>query len=86
MILSYSKKFIKQYSKQSPKIKDKFIERQGILVINPFHPFLNNHQLSGKYIGCKSINITGDIRAVFEEINNNHIEFVTIGSHSELYS
>ena len=86
MILSYSKKFVKQYSKQSPKIKNKFIERQSLFVANHFHPFLNNHQLSGQYVGCKSINITGDIRAVFEEININHIEFVAIGSHSELYS
>ena len=86
MILSYSKKFIKQYSKKSPQIKQKFIERQGLFVVNSFHPLVNNHHLTGEYKGCKSINITGDIRAVFEEININHVEFVAIGSHSELYS
>ena len=86
MFLSYSKKFIKQYSKQSSQIKDKFIERQGLFVTNLFHPLLNNHRLSGEYAGCRSINITGDIRAVFEELSENHVEFVAIGSHSELYS
>ena len=86
MILSYGKKFIKQYSKQSLHIKNKFIARQGLFVTTPFHPLLNNHRLSGGYAGCRSINVTGDIRAVFEELSENHIEFVAIGSHSELYS
>ena len=27
------------------------------------------------------INVTGDIRAVFEEIDDNYVEFVDIGSH-----
>ncbi len=86
MILSYSKRFVKQYSKKSSKIKSKFVERQSLLLSDPFNPLLNNHQLSGEYIGCKSINITGDIRAIFENLTSNHIEFVAIGTHSELYS
>lgn len=86
MILSYGRKFIKQYGKQSPQIKSRFIERQGLFVTRPFHPLLNNHQLFGEYAGYRSINITGDIRAVFEEVTVDHVEFVAIGSHSELYS
>ena len=71
MILSYSRKFIKRYSKQPGDIKAKFIDRQGLFVIDPFNPLLNNHQLSGEYAGCKSINITGDIRAIFEQVSEN---------------
>lgn len=50
------------------------------------HPLLDNHSLNGEWLGHKSINVTGDIRAVFEEISEGCIEFVAIGSHSELYS
>jgi len=86
MRFSYSKKFTKQYTKQSIDIKNKFIDRQTLLATDFFSPILNNHKLSGEYLGCKSINITGDIRAVFEEISEDHIEFIAIGTHGELYS
>jgi len=44
------------------------------------------HSLSGEWFGCKSINITGDIKAVFEEVEDDLVEFTAIGSHSDLYS
>jgi len=47
------------------------------------HPLLNNHPLDGIWIGCRSINITGDFRAVYEELGNDNFEFVAIGTHSE---
>lgn len=47
---------------------------------------LNTHPLHGEWLGCKSINVTGNIRAVFEEIGENKVEFIAIGSHPELYS
>ena len=50
-----------------------------------YSTLLNNHSLTGKYTGCKSINITGDWRAIFEEINDNIIYFVELGTHSQLY-
>ncbi len=86
MRFSYSKKFTKQYTKKSIDIKNKFIERQTLLATDFFSPILNNHKLSGEYVGCRSINITGDFRAVYEELSNNHFEFIAIGTHSELFS
>ena len=86
MKISYHKKFVKQYSKQTSQIKEKFIERQDLFVSDHFHPLLGNHLLNGEWVGCRSINITGDVRAIFEEIDSEHIEFVAIGNHSELYS
>lgn len=86
MRFSYSKKFTKQYIKKSTDIKNKFIERQTLLATDYFSPILNNHKLSGEYAGCRSINITGDFRAVFEELSNDHFEFIAIGTHSELFS
>ena len=50
-----------------------------------FNPLLNNHYLGGEYEGCRSINITGDIRAIFYIKQNSDVVFINIGSHSELY-
>ena len=49
-----------------------------------FHPLLNNHSLGGEYNGCRSINITGDIRAIFY-VKTDVVVFINIGSHPELY-
>ncbi|MFH1233736.1 MAG: hypothetical protein V1649_03770 [Patescibacteria group bacterium] len=35
--------------------------------------------------GRRSINITGDIRAVYEQISKDKVLFVIIASHSKLY-
>ena len=86
MIISYSRAFKKMFKKQSVSIHDKFGERLELFGKNPHYSLLNNHALGGKWAGCRSINITGDIRAVFEEAEDNYFEFVAIGSHSELYS
>ena len=60
------KNFEKSYSKQSALIKKAFIERRNLFLIDQQHPLLNNHTLHGKWIGYRSINITGDIRVVFK--------------------
>jgi len=74
------------FKKQSVSTQDKLEERITMFMENPNYSLLHNHALAGEWIGCRSINITGDIRAVFEEITAGHVEFIAIGSHSELYS
>jgi len=67
-------------------VREKFQERFSLFLEDMYHPLLNNHPLEGEWIGCRSINITGDIRAVFEEVDIGYVEFIAIGTHSELYS
>jgi len=74
------------FKKQPAWLEDKFEERIRLFQKDMFEPILNNHSLEGEWLGCRSINITGDIRAVFEELSTNHIQFLAIGTHSELYS
>ncbi|MBM2818008.1 MAG: toxin of the YafQ-DinJ toxin-antitoxin system [Parcubacteria group bacterium] len=81
----YHKNFRKQFDKLSIKIQDKFEEKLDLFLQNMFHPLLNNHSLSGKYEGCRSINITGNIRAIFYLKTESGIVFINIGSHPELY-
>ena len=84
MRVDYHKQFVKQYKKLSSKLKSKFDERLKIFIVNPLAPELNNHPLHGEYLGYRSINITGDLRAVYE-IQEESIKFLFIDTHSNLY-
>lgn len=85
MIVSYSKKFIKQYFKLPLKTQERFDARVKLLLDDSRDVQLNLHKLSGSFEESWSMNITGDIRAVFDKRWNNSIHFVAIGSHSQLY-
>ncbi len=84
MSVCFYKKFEKEYKKLSQKEKDKFQKRLNLFLMDPFNPILNNHLLNGKYEEYRSINISGDIRAIFK-INLGNIEFIIIGNHNNLY-
>lgn len=85
MTIDYHKDFVKAFKKLPSKIKKKFQERQFLFEKEQFNPILNNHALSGKYKGYKSINISGDIRAIYINSSEEDVVFVKIGSHSKLY-
>ena len=88
MKIEYNKVFLKLYKKNNKKIKLKFQERLRLFMSDPFLSELNNHALSWKYLWKRSINITGDYRAIFKELSNweyEFIEFVSIWTHSQLY-
>lgn len=80
-----SKKFDKKFSKFPDKIKIQTIEKIKIFTQNQYHPILNNHMLRGKYLGCRSINISGDLRAIYKMQENNIALFVDIDNHNNLY-
>jgi len=78
------KSFLKMYAKQSLKIQQKFKESRNLFIEDKFNVKLNNHALKGKWLGHRSINITGNYRAIFRE-DADVITFVAIGTHSQLY-
>lgn len=84
MPINFAKTFRKQYDKAEQKIKSTFDARFELFLINPFHPQLNNHALTGKFKGYRSINITDDWRAIYSE-NRGAIIFELLGTHSQLY-
>lgn len=86
MQIKFSKKFDKQYDGAPNKIRNAFDERLDLFLKNKFHPLLNNHALKGEYEGHRSLNITGDWRAIFRELNSGKITYFEIlGTHSQLY-
>lgn len=85
MIIETTKNFDKQYVKLNEKTKALFKNRITIFKDNPFDSRLRNHALKGRYLGYRSIDITGDVRALYTVKGNIIIIFGFIGSHSQLY-
>jgi addiction module RelE/StbE family toxin len=85
MQVFFHKRFKKQYKKLSQDEKEKFKMRRDLFLKDPFHPVLRNHVLSGKYNGFRSVDITGDLRAVYDEVDTGTAHFIYIGTHSQLY-
>lgn len=80
-----SKSFEKQFKKFPRKTKKQAIERFHVFIVDPIDYRLHNHPLTGEWVGYRSIDITGDIRAIYKKVDEHTVRFVAIGSHSELY-
>lgn len=85
MRVDYSKRFKKQYQKLTCPLQEQFKARLIIFVSDPLNPVLGNHVLHGRWNGFRSINITGDFRAIYQDLGAIAF-FVAIGTHSKLYS
>ena len=79
-----TKQFKKDKKKLPKSLQEKVVERLTLLLQDPFHPLLDNHKLHHPWDGCKSINVTGSIRIIYQlqgEIYLLH----RVSSHPELY-
>jgi len=85
MRIDFSRKFDKQLRKSPLKIRKKFSKIFIFFKNNPQDRRLRNHALKGRYSGCRSIDITGDWRAVYQEIEEKFYYFIALGTHSQLY-
>ena len=85
MQIDYSKNFLKQYSKLPKKLQIQTDKRLLLWQTNPNNPQLRDHALNGKYQGYRSIDITGDVRALYTKSGNTVVIFGFISSHSQLY-
>ena len=85
MRFTRSKRFEKQYRKLPIRLREKVNVRLVLFATDPFNSVLENHPLSGKYKDCRSINITGDLRAIYEEVAPDTVRLLLIGTHHELY-
>ena len=84
MVVNYTQDFIKDSKRLNIRQKEKLEQRLKLFGHDQFNPILNNHSLHGKYLGYRSINITGDLRAIYIK-EGDDVTFVAIDSHSSLY-
>ena len=60
-------------------------EEGTLLIREAFHPLLHNHSVEPAYPNWRSINITGDYRALYEVLKEGSVVFMKIGTHADLY-
>ncbi len=85
MQIIFSKRFKKQYKKLPPKLQKQTKNRIELWQEQPDNPILRRHKLEGELNNFYSINISGDLRALYEVIDNDIYIYEMIGSHSQLY-
>lgn len=85
MTIQYTQKFKKQYRKLPRPFQKQFDDRLRLLLTDPSNPQLRIHPLVGSYAGYWSLNVNGDIRALYLVRDNELLIFALIGTHSQLY-
>jgi len=85
MQIQYTRTFKKQYKKLPEHFQLQFDERVKLFLKDPADSRLRVHPLQGKFAGYWSLNVNGDLRALFFKQGNQLILFVLIGTHSQLY-
>ncbi len=84
MNILFHKRFLKQQERLSRALQVKLSERIELFAHDAFSQKLNNHELHHPYEGCRSINISGDVRAIYK-IENGTCTFLYVSTHSQLY-
>lgn len=82
---SYEKR-ARKFLKKHPELKSQYKKTLQLLEINPQHPSLRLHKLSGKLSDLHSVSINISYRISLEfAIENDKIVLVNVGSHNEVY-
>jgi len=80
---------VDQLKKLDVRLYKSFYQSIARFEKNPYDLHLNNHKLKDEYEGLRSINVTSDYRAIYEEIPSGEKEpiayFFIFGTHKELY-
>lgn len=85
MIILQARQFNKKVAKLDQKTYQALRGRFRLFQIDPFHPLLDNHKLSGPRSRERSINITGDFRLIFEQLDRDTVRLIDIDMHHNLY-
>ncbi len=85
MQLDFTKRFWKQYYRLPKKFQRQFDDRLELFIVNSAAPELHVHPLKGDYRGYWSMNVNGDLRALYIKRGETILIFALICTHSELY-
>ena len=84
MRIEFKRRFRKDYAKAPDSVRKAFEDRIFVFKRNRYDKSLNNHGLKGDFSSLRSINITGDYRALFTD-DGDVVSFIILKNHSNLY-
>ena len=90
--MSWSLVFTEQYErravrllKRHPELEKQYVNTLQLLEVNPFHPSLRLHPLSGRLSGLYSVSINLSYRITLEFLlNDQEIIPVNVGDHDRV--
>jgi len=80
-----SKHFEKQARKLRKGEKQALAKRLTIFMEDPYNRILNNNALGGSLRHYRSINITGDLRLIYEAQDDDIARLIDLETHAKLY-
>ena len=87
MNVHYHNNFTKSYNKRilrNVTLDNRFKERLKLFIEDNQNPILKDHALKGTKIGYRAFSVTGDIRVVYEKVDDG-ILLHDIGAHNQVY-
>jgi len=82
---SYNKR-AKKFLRKHPEIHKQYQKSLELLMLDPYHPSLRLHALSGRLKNLSSISINMSYRITLEfEIINKEIILINVGDHDQVY-
>jgi addiction module RelE/StbE family toxin len=82
--IEFSPIFTKLLERAPTEIKKALDDALDLFEEDPNHPALRNHPLTAEYQDFRSIDVTGDWRALYRE-EPERIIFTELGTHPQLY-
>ncbi len=86
--LIWGSSFKRAYKKEltaKPDLKPKIAKALETFVVDPYHPSLKTHKLSGKLRGLWAFVVAYDCRIVFQFLDKQNVLLIDIGKHDEVY-
>jgi addiction module RelE/StbE family toxin len=88
LTIDYAVRFTLDFTQAPRDIQVTFLEILQLFHDDPDHPALRSHALRDEYAGFRSIDVTGDWRAIYKETvsgTTRVIIFYFLGTHKQLY-
>ena len=75
-----------RFLKRHPELEKQYLKTLQLLELNPHHPSLRLHALSGRLLGLHSVSINLSYRITIElMIHDNEIIPINVGDHDVVY-
>ena len=82
---AYNKRAAK-WLKHHPELRQQYLKALQLLELNPFHPSLRLHALSGRLQGIHAVSINLSYRITLELlVTDEEIVLINVGDHETVY-
>ena len=82
---AYNKRAAK-WLKRHPDLRQQYLKTLQLLELNPFHPSLRLHALSGRLQGVHAVSINLSYRITLELlVTDEEIVLINVGDHDGIY-